>query len=67
MHGARLQHGETLLVHGAAGGVGIAAVHVGRLLGAIVIATAGTDAKLDVVKVEGANHVVNYSAASAMR
>ena len=61
VHGARLQPGETLLVHGAAGGVGLAAVHVGRLLGAIVIATAGTDAKLEVVRAEGADHVVNYS------
>ncbi len=61
VHGARLQPGETLLVHGAAGGVGLAAVHVGRLLGAIVIATAGTDAKLEVVRAEGAYHVVNYS------
>ena len=62
VHGARLQAGEVLLVHGAAGGVGLAAVHVGRLLGAIVIATAGTDEKLAVVKAEGADHVVNYSA-----
>ena len=50
-----------MLVHGAAGGVGLAAVHIGRLLGAIVIATAGSDAKLDVVKAEGADHIVNYS------
>ena len=61
VHGARLQAGETLLVHGAAGGVGLAAVHVGRLLGAIVIATAGTDGKLAVVRAEGADHVVNYA------
>ncbi|MEL7469428.1 MAG: NADPH:quinone oxidoreductase family protein [Pseudomonadota bacterium] len=61
VHGARLAVGETLLVHGAAGGVGLAAVHVGRLLGALVIATAGTDEKLAVVKAEGADHVVNYA------
>lgn len=61
VHGARLSAGETLLVHGAAGGVGLAAVHVGRLLGAIVIATAGTDQKLAVVRAEGADHVVNYA------
>lgn len=61
VHGARLEAGETLLVHGAAGGVGLAAVQVGRLLGAIVIATAGTDEKLAVVKAEGADHVVNYT------
>ncbi len=60
-HGGRLEAGEVLLVHGAAGGVGLAAVHVGRLLGAIVIATAGSDEKLAVVKREGADHVINYS------
>lgn len=62
VHGARLEAGEVLLVHGAAGGVGLAAVHVGRLLGAIVIATAGRDDKLAVVAGEGADHVINYTA-----
>lgn len=61
VHGARLEPGEVLLVHGAAGGVGLAAVHVGHLLGAIVIATAGSDAKLEVVAREGADHMVNYA------
>lgn len=61
IHGARLEAGEVLLVHGAAGGVGLAAVHVGRLLGAIVIATAGSDDKLAVVAREGADHVINYA------
>lgn len=60
-HGAHLRPGEVLLVHGAAGGVGLAAVHIGRLMGAIVIATAGTDEKLKVVKAEGADHVINYT------
>lgn len=60
-HGGRLEAGEVLLVHGAAGGVGLAAVHVGRLLGATVIATAGTDEKLAVVKAQGADHVINYT------
>ncbi|MEM1161052.1 MAG: NADPH:quinone oxidoreductase family protein [Pseudomonadota bacterium] len=59
-HGANLRPGEVLLVHGAAGGVGLAAVHVGRLLGAIVIAAAGRDDKLAVVAAEGADHTINY-------
>ncbi len=56
-----LQAGETLLVHGAAGGVGLAAVDLGKLLGATVIATAGRDDKLGVVKAYGADHVINYT------
>lgn len=56
-----LQRGETLLVHGAAGGVGMAAVDLGLLLGATVIATAGTQEKLDVLKARGAHHVINYT------
>lgn len=55
----RLQAGETLLVHGASGGVGMAAVDVGKLLGATVIATGGSDAKLAQVKAYGADHVIN--------
>jgi NADPH2:quinone reductase len=55
----RLQAGEVLLVHGAAGGVGLAAVDVGKLLGAIVIATASSDEKLAVCKRMGADHVIN--------
>ena len=61
MQRANLQAGETLLVHGAAGGVGLAAVDIGKLYGATVIATAGTDAKLEVVKQLGADHVINYT------
>ena len=56
-----LQAGETLLVHGATGGVGMAAVDLDKYLGATVIATGGTDAKLSVVKARGADHVINYS------
>jgi len=56
-----LQAGETLLVHGAAGGVGMAAVDLGKHLGATVIATGGRDDKLAVVKARGADHVLNYS------
>lgn len=55
----RLQAGETLLVHGASGGVGMAAVDVGKLLGATVIATGGSDEKLAKVKSYGADHVIN--------
>lgn len=58
---ARIQPGETLLVHGAAGGVGLAAVDVGKLMGARVIATASTAAKLAVAKKLGADHVINYT------
>ena len=57
----RLQAGETLLVHGAAGGVGTAAVDIGKLMGARIIATAGTDEKLAVVGGMGADHLINYT------
>ena len=57
----RLAAGEVLLVHGAAGGVGLAAVDVGKLLGATVIATASSDEKLVVCKQMGADHVINYT------
>jgi NADPH2:quinone reductase len=56
-----LEPGETVLVHGATGGVGMAAVDIGKHLGATVIATGGTDAKLAVVKQRGADHVINYT------
>jgi NADPH:quinone reductase len=61
MQRANLQAGETLLVHGAAGGVGLAAVDIGKLYGATVIGTASSDEKLAVVKKLGADHVVNYT------
>jgi NADPH2:quinone reductase len=57
----RLQAGEVLLVHGAAGGVGLATVDMGKLLGATVIATASTAEKLAVCKQMGADHVINYT------
>ncbi|MBY9066580.1 NADPH:quinone oxidoreductase family protein [Hyphomonas sp. WL0036] len=56
-----LQPGETLLVHGASGGVGMAAVEVGKLLGATVIATSASDKKLETVKARGADHVINVN------
>jgi NADPH2:quinone reductase len=57
----RLEPGEVLLVHGAAGGVGLAAVDVGKLLGATVIATASTEEKLAVCRQMGADHTINYT------
>jgi len=53
-----LQRGETLLVHGAAGGVGLAAVDVGKLLGARVIATASSEEKRAFLRSYGADHVL---------
>ena len=58
---ANLQPGETLLVHGASGGVGMAAVDVGKLLGATVIATSASDAKLDKVLAYGADYGINVT------
>lgn len=60
VHRAGLKRGEILLVHGASGGVGMAAVQLGKYLGARVIATGGDDARLAVVKAHGADEVVNY-------
>ena len=54
-----LQPGETLVVHGATGGIGIAAVAVGKLLGARVIATGTNDSRLAEVAALGADHVIN--------
>lgn len=58
---AQLQSGETLLVLGAAGGVGLAAVEIGKIMGARVIAAASSDEKLEVCKQHGADEVINYS------
>lgn len=59
-----LQPGEVLLVHGAAGGVGLNAVELGKALGVTVIGTVGSDEKMDIVKQYGADHVINYSTES---
>ena len=59
-HRGNLQKGETLLVHGAAGGVGLTAVELGKLLGATVIATASTAEKLALAQKYGADHLINY-------
>lgn len=55
-----LQAGETLLVLGAGGGVGLTAVECGKALGATVIAAASTAEKLDLAKAHGADHGINY-------
>ncbi len=59
---AALKAGETMLVLGAAGGVGLAAVEIGKAIGATVIACASTQEKLDVCKAHGADHGINYEA-----
>lgn len=58
---AQLKAGETLLVLGAGGGVGLSAVEIGKLLGARVIAAASTDEKLAAARELGADDLVNYS------
>ncbi|MBL4740999.1 MAG: NADPH:quinone oxidoreductase family protein [Sneathiella sp.] len=57
----QLKAGETLLVHGAGGGVGQAAVAVGKALGAKVFATASSSEKLSVAKESGADYLINYA------
>ena len=56
-----VQKGQTLLVHAAAGGVGMAAVEIGKILGATVIATAGGARKTAFAKARGADHVIDYT------
>jgi NADPH:quinone reductase len=58
---AGLKEGETMLVLGAAGGVGLAAIEIGKALGARVIAAASSDDKLAVCKAHGADELINYS------
>jgi NADPH2:quinone reductase len=57
----RLQAGETLLVLGAGGGIGTAAIELGKILGATVIAAASSAAKLDAARQCGADHLIDYS------
>ena len=56
----RMKEGEWVLVHGAAGGIGIAAIQVAKLFGAKVIATASTDEKRSACLEEGADHAIGY-------
>src|SRR5712692_7553831 len=60
VHRAQMEPGEWLLVHAAAGGVGLAAVQIGKALGARVIATAGTAAKLEIARQSGADALIDY-------
>ncbi|NDV90680.1 zinc-binding dehydrogenase [Alteromonas sp. 345S023] len=57
---AKLQEGETLVVTGAAGGTGLAAVQIGKIMGARVIAVCSTDEKLALAKEYGADVLINY-------
>ncbi len=57
---AGLKAGETLLVHAGAGGVGSAAIQLGKAAGATVVATAGSDEKVAVCRTLGADHAINY-------
>ncbi|TNE56525.1 MAG: NADPH:quinone oxidoreductase family protein [Alphaproteobacteria bacterium] len=58
---ARLQAGETLVVHGASGGVGLTAVEIGKAMGARVIATASSAEKLEIARTRGADELINSS------
>jgi NADPH2:quinone reductase len=60
-HRGDLQEGETLLVLGAGGHVGLSAVELGKLMGARVIAAASTEEKLDLCRERGADETINYA------
>lgn len=60
-HSARAKAGESVLIHGASGGVGTAAIQFARAIGLKIYATAGTDAGLELIKREGAEHAFNHS------
>jgi NADPH2:quinone reductase len=60
-HSTKARAGETLLVHGASGGVGIAAVQIARAMGMTVLGTAGTDKGLELATREGAHYVFNHT------
>ena len=57
---ANLRKGEKLLVHAAAGGVGLATIQLANHIGAEIFGTAGTDAKVALARSQGAHHVINY-------
>jgi len=59
-HRTRLRAGEWLLIHAAAGGVGLAALQIGKALGARLIATAGSEEKLEICLAQGAERALNY-------
>lgn len=58
---ANTKPGEYVLIHGAAGGVGLAAIQIAKAIGATVISTAGTQHKLDIARAFGADHTINYT------
>ncbi|NDA48216.1 MAG: hypothetical protein EBY21_13290, partial [Alphaproteobacteria bacterium] len=58
---AHLQSGESLAILGASGGVGLAAIELGRLMGATIIACASSQEKLDFAKKAGADVLIDYS------
>jgi NADPH2:quinone reductase len=60
-HRYQLRAGEWLLVHAGASGVGMAAIQIGKALGAKVIATAGSEAKLAFAREQGADHAIDYT------
>jgi NADPH2:quinone reductase len=60
-HRTQLRAGETLLVLGASGGVGLTAVEIGKALGATVIACASSAEKLEIARSRGADHLINYA------
>lgn len=62
VHRARLCAGEVLLVHGGAGGVGSAAIQLGKARGAVVVATAGGAEKVELCRRLGADHAIDYTA-----
>jgi NADPH:quinone reductase len=63
VHRTTVVPGEFLLVHGGAGGVGTSAIQIGKALGAVVIATAGSEEKLRICREAGADHVINHTEA----
>lgn len=62
-HSAQARAGESVLVHGASGGVGTAALQMARAMGLKIFGTAGSDAGLELIKREGADHVFNHTTA----
>lgn len=60
-HRSKIREGEWLLVHAGASGVGMSAIQIGKALGAKVIATAGSEAKLAFAREQGADHTIDYS------
>ena len=60
-HSAQAHASETVLIHGASGGVGTAALQLARAMGLVIFGTAGTEPGTELIKREGANHVFNHT------